>query len=78
MEATADSPIGFYSFGLNGVEVFGFDHDVDDYVLWAWSDDEVRVIHSSIEMLDTDGDGEPRDYFLAGEHRIYLDECIRY
>ena len=63
-----------YASMLNGVEIKGIEHGIEDYVICisnAWYD---RQDMKALRVKIYDGD---RPYFIVRGTRVYLDECIR-
>ena len=59
-----------------GVEIFSVNYGIEDSVDWRYYGKECGT--SVIEYEPTDGEYEyDRAYFMIGEIKIYLDECMR-
>lgn len=65
--------VAYYS-GLNGIEIKGIEHGIDDYVyavLGAWCGQ--KTYHKTKVKYDSKGN----PYFNVHGYKIPLDECIR-
>ena len=59
-------------FGL-GIEIFGIEYGIDDYIIYRWTDSSTpKKTRSKIRYTK-----KGKAYFVSFGKRIPLDECMR-
>lgn len=66
-------PIAYY-YGLGGIEIYGIEHDIDDYVYCRSGISTNNLKSHRLKIYyDTNGNA----FFKLGAQKVFLNECMK-